>query len=311
MYRDRAITVVIPCHNVATHVGAVIESVPAWVDRVVAVEDGSRDGTYETLMPFARGRVLVLRHERNEGMGAAMLTGTEEAFRGGADVVVKMDGDGQMDPQQIARLLDGVLADDVMYAKGNRLLDRPALEAMPRVRLLGNFLLSFMAKLASGYWQVLDPVNGFTALRREAWDGIDRERIHPGYFFQVDMLVELNVINARVRDVPMPARYGSERSSLRLRREIPMFARLLLDRVAHRFWSKYVVRDFSPIALFVFAGLVLFVWGLVFGIWAWWDHARQGMTTPTGTVMVSVLPLLMGFQLLLQALVLDIQQAPR
>lgn len=312
MYRDQGVAVVLPCFNVAEHVETVVRGLPDWVDHIVAVEDASTDGTAERLRAIADPRLVVLVHERNGGMGAAMRTGLEEAFRRGADIGVKMDGDGQMDPGQLPRLLDPLCGDDpVSYTKGNRLFDRRALRSMPRVRMFGNFVLTFLSKLASGYWHLLDPVNGYAAIRRDAWHAIDVERLHRGYFYQADILVELNIIDARVRDVAIPARYGSERSSLRIRREVPVFSGLLIRRMFHRFWTKYVVRDFSPIALFALTGSILFLWGALFGAWAWWDHARQGLVTPTGTVMLSVLPLFVGFELLLQALVLDIQHTPR
>ena len=312
MYRGQSVAVVLPCFNVAAHVEEVVRGLPKWVDQVIAVEDASTDGTAERLQAIADDRLVVLVHDRNRGMGAAMRTGLDEAFRRGADIGVKMDGDGQMDPTQLPRLLDPLIGvDAVSYTKGNRLIHRRGLGSMPRVRVVGNFVLSFLAKLASGYWHLLDPVNGYTAIRRDAWEAIDVERMHGGYFYQADILVELNIIDARVRDIPIPARYGSERSSLSIRREVPQFGRLLLGRTWHRFWTKYVLRDFSPVALFALSGAVLFLWGTLFGAWAWWDHARQGLITPTGTVMVAVLPLLVGFQLLLQALVLDIQHTPR
>lgn len=312
MYRGQCIAVVIPCFNVSEHIESVVRGLPEWVDHIVAVEDASTDGTSARLRSIDDPRLVVVRHERNGGMGAAMRSGLDEALRLGADIGIKMDGDGQMDPDQLPRLLDPLCGEDpISYTKGNRLLDRRALARMPRVRMFGNFVLTFLAKLASGYWHLLDPVNGYTAIRREAWQALDVDRLHGGYFYQADILVELNIIDARVRDIAIPARYGAERSSLRIHREVPVFGGLLVRRTLHRFWIKYVVRDFSPIALFGLTGSILFLWGVLFGAWAWWDHARQGLVTPTGTVMLSVLPLFVGFELLLQALVLDIQHTPR
>lgn len=308
--RSEQVFVVIPCYQVASHIEAVVAGVPDYVDGIVAVDDASTDGTLAALQAIADPRLTVVRHERNRGVGAAMVTGFGKAAELGADVLVKLDGDGQMDPAHVQQLLEA-LGDGYDYAKGNRLLDQRALRAMPRSRLIGNFALTFLTKLASGYWHVLDSQNGYIAIRRRTWEALDHERIADGYFFENDMLVNLNIIGARVKDVAMPARYQGERSSLRIGRIVPSFALLLLRRTIYRFYNKYVLQDFSPIALFVFAGLPLCLWGLGYGIYAWWDHARQGVVTPTGPVMISVLPLLMGFQLLLQALVLDIQQSPR
>jgi glycosyltransferase involved in cell wall biosynthesis len=310
MYKEHRVHVVIPCFNVVDRAGEVIAGIPSFVDGIVAVDDGSTDGTSELLDRLSDGRLRVLHHERNRGVGAAMVTGLQCAAEEGADILVKIDGDGQMDVRYLPELLEA-LVDGYDYAKGNRLLDQRALAAMPRARLFGNFALTFLTKLASGYWHILDSQNGFVAIRRPVWEALDSGRIANGYFFENDMLVHLNILNARVKDIPMPARYQGERSNLRVGRIVPSFTWLLVRRTVHRFFWKYVLRDFSPIALFVFAGLPLFLWGIIFGAWAWWDHARQNIVTPTGTVMISVLPLLLGFQLLLQALVLDIQESPR
>jgi glycosyltransferase involved in cell wall biosynthesis len=254
---------------------------------------------------------VVVTHERNRGVGGAMVTGFQKAAELGADVMVKVDGDGQMHPDHLPVLLEPLAEDGYDYAKGNRLLDRAALGAMPRVRLVGNLAMTFLTKLASGYWHLLDPQNGYVAIRTDTWRLLDRDRIASGYFFENDMLVHLNILGARVKDVPMPARYEDEPSSLRVHRIIPVFTWLLISRMVYRFYTKYMLLDFSPIALFVLTGLPLFFWGLGFGAWAWWVNAEQGKFASTGTVMLSVLPLLVGFQLLLQALVLDIQQSPR
>lgn len=282
------------------------------MDSIVAVNDGSDDATPGVLEASNDPRLLTVRHERNRGVGAAMRSGLQRAAELQGDILVKVDGDGQMDFHDLPRLLDALVADDRYgYAKGNRLLYAAGLKEMPRGRRFGNFALTFLMKLASGYWHVVDPQNGFVAIRRPTWELLDPARIADGYFFENDMLINLNILDVRVRDVPMPARYGAERSHLRLRRVVPSFAGLLLRRLLYRFYTKYVLRDFSPIALFVFAGLPLLLWGIGFGGWSWWDHAQRGVVTPTGTVMLAVLPLLIGFELLLQALVLDIQSSPR
>ena len=311
MYEGQRVFVVLPCFNVAGQVGAAIADVPAWVDGIVAVDDASTDETATMLTTVCDPRLVVVRHERNRGVGGAVATGFERAAELGADILVKVDGDGQMDLAYLQPLVEALISDDYDYAKGNRLLDRAALARMPRVRLIGNVILTLLTKLASGYWHLLDPQNGFVAIRAATWARLDRGRIFHGYFFENDMLVNLNIQGARVKDVPMPARYGDEPSSLRVRRVIPLFSWLLLNRTVYRFYMKYILLDFSPIALFVLAGLPLFLWGVGFGAYSWWVNAHQGTFASTGAVMLSVLPLLLGFQLLLQALVLDIQQSPR
>lgn len=312
MYRGQRVCVVIPCYNVAPHIAAVLAAVPAYVDQIIAVDDGSRDDTLKMLEAATDKRVEVVRHDRNRGVGAAMRTGLARGAEAGADLLVKVDGDDQMDLAELSKLLDALVDDPRSgYAKGNRLVDQKALSRMPRLRVIGNFALTFLTKLASGYWYVVDPQNGYLAIRRVVWELLDPARISDGYFFENDMLVGLNILDIPVRDVPIPARYGDERSYLRVRRVLLPFAFLLIRRTIYRVYAKYMLRDFSPIALFLLAGLPLFIWGVVFGAYQWWSHAQEGIATPTGTVIVSVVPLILGFQLLLQALVLDIENSPR
>jgi glycosyltransferase involved in cell wall biosynthesis len=312
VYRGQDVCVVIPCYNVAPHIAGVLSAMPDYVDRVIAVDDGSRDDTIKALEAANDKRVEVIRHERNRGVGAAMRTGLARGAQAGADLLVKVDGDGQMDLGDLTKLLDPLIDDPRYgYSKGNRLADQKALSRMPRLRVIGNFAMTFLTKLASGYWYVVDPQNGYLAIRRVVWERLDPERISDGYFFENDVLVGLNILDIPVKDVPIPARYGDERSYLRVRRVLAPFAFLLLRRTFYRVYMKYMLRDFSPIALFLLAGLPLFIWGVVFGAYQWWNHAQQDIATPTGTVIVAVVPLILGFQLLLQALVLDIQNSPR
>jgi glycosyltransferase involved in cell wall biosynthesis len=303
---------VIPCYNVAPHIADVLAAVPEYVDQVVAVDDGSRDDTVKIVESATDRRVELLRHEKNRGVGAAMRTGLVHGAKAGADLLVKVDGDGQMDLADLKKLLDALVDDPRYgYAKGNRLVDQKALSQMPRLRYIGNFVLTFLTKLASGYWYVVDPQNGYLAIRRTVWEHLDPERISEGYFFENDMLVGLNILDIPVKDVPIPARYGDERSQLRVRRVLFPFFFLLIRRTFYRIYMKYMLRDFSPIAVFLIFGIPLFVWGVAFGAYQWWTHAQVNVVTPTGTVIVAVVPLILGFQLLLQALVLDIQNSPR
>jgi glycosyltransferase involved in cell wall biosynthesis len=304
--------VVVPCYNVASHIAEVLSAIPEYVDRVVAVDDGSRDETVKVVEATSDKRVELIRHDKNRGVGAAMRTGLARGAEAGADLLVKVDGDGQMDLADLTKLLDALVDDPRYgYAKGNRLVDQKSLSQMPRLRFIGNFALTFLTKLASGYWYVVDPQNGYLAIRRVVWERLDPARISDGYFFENDMLVGLNILDVPVKDVPIPARYGDERSSLRVRRVLFPFFFLLIRRTFYRVYMKYMLRDFSPIALFLLFGIPLFGWGVVFGAYQWWTHAELGIVTPTGTVIVAVVPLILGFQLLLQALVLDIQNSPR
>jgi dolichol-phosphate mannosyltransferase len=311
MYKAHSITVVLPCFNVCDQIQAVVETIPDYVDRIIAVDDASSDTTLQVLRSLSDPRLVVIAHSRNLGVGGAMITGFQKGAELGSDILVKVDGDGQMNSSLMSSLLDPIIEDGFEYAKGNRLRDRRALKSMPTMRRFGNFTLTFLTKMASGYWHIMDSQNGYVAICRATWLMIDPDTISNGYFFENDMLVNLNILRARVKDVPMPAIYQGEPSSLLVRHIIPIFTWLLLRRTLYRFTVKYVVQDFSPIALFILAGLPLFIWGVGFGAYAWWHSAREGVFASTGVVMVSVLPLLIGFELLLNALVLDIHESPR
>ena len=182
---------------------------------------------------------------------------------------------------------------------------------MPKTRLVGNIALTFLTKLATGYWQIFDPANGYTAVKAASLAKIRLEDVHRRFFFENDMLLQLSLIDARVKDVPIPARYGDETSSLNPLRVLFTFPPLLFHRGLRRVWHNYVVRDFNPIALFLFLGAILVTWGTAFGLYTWIANSMKDQVTPAGTVMLSVLPFFIGFQLLLQAIVLDIQHSPK
>jgi len=311
MYRGLSVAVAIPAYRAEKTIGQVIGTLPDLVDRIVVVDDASPDGTGQALAALNDARLDVVVHERNRGVGGAMKSAFHRCLELGADVVVKMDSDGQMDPAELPALLDALVDTGCDYAKGNRFLDGHALRAMPRVRLYGNLVLTFLTKMASGYWHIFDPQNGYVAARASILRRLELDEIADDYFFENDMLVHLNILESRVVDVPMPARYGDERSSMRLGAVLRRFPFRLVDRLRKRVWQRYVVRDFSPVALFLFLGAPLLLAGLGFGAWAWYESARTGVVSSTGRVMLSVLPIVIGFQLILQAVLLDISSSPR
>ena len=311
MFRDTRVHVVIPAYNVAPHLGAVLRGIPAFVDTVTVVDDGSTDDTAEAAKNVGDPRVTVLGSPTNEGVGGAMARGFEHALTQGDGIIVKMDGDGQMDPADLPRLLEPIVDGRCDYAKGNRFLRSRELDIMPRARLAGNFVLTFLTKLASGYWNVFDPQNGYLAITSGTLRLLDLGRLSRRYFFENDMLINLNIFDARVCDVAMPSRYGTERSSMRLGRILCSFPFHLFRGYWHRFYRKHVLRDFSPVALFMLTGLPLLAWGTGFGLYTWGQSWLQNQFASTGTVMLSVLPFLVGFELVLQALVLEIRDTPR
>ena len=311
MYKNNRIVVVAPCRNEAAHIGQVISTMPGFVDYIIVVDDCSSDGTAAAAEQSGDSRVSVLKPDSNQGVGGATILGYQKGLELGGDVLVKMDGDGQMPPEFLQNLLEAVIDKEFDYAKGNRFLAGESLALMPKHRLLGNVALTFMTKLASGYWHVFDPQNGYTAIKSRSLRMLNLNKVHKRFFFENDMLVALNFHSSRVADVAIPSRYGNEVSDLNPIKIGMTFPFLLLQRFTRRIYQRYVLRDFSPVALFLFMGLVLFLWGAGFGVYLWIETAVTGMATPTGTIMLALLPLILGFQLLLQAIVLDIANTPK
>ncbi len=311
MYEGYRVAAVVPAYNEASHLAEVIRQMPALVDLIIVVDDHSSDGTAASATGVGDPRVHVTQHPIQRGVGGATVTGMQRALELHADLMVKVDGDGQMDPAHIASLLDPLVHDVYDYAKGNRFLHRDALRQMPLHRLMGNMLLTFATKLASGYWHIFDPQNGYVAIKATALRALDLRRLAAGFFFENDMLIHLNVLNLRVKDVAIPARYGDEQSSVRVSRILLTFPFYLARGFWTRMWEKYVLRDFSPIALFWLAGLPLLLWGTFFGGATWVHSLVSGRAATSGTVMLSVLPFLVGFELILQAIILEIRETPR
>lgn len=311
MYRGRRVAVVIPAYNVAPQIAGVVKGIPDFVDEIVVVDDASIDQSAQIVAGLSDARLTLLRHDRNQGVGAAMCTGFRLALERGAEIVVKMDGDGQMDPAALPALLEPIVADGYDYAKGNRFLCEDALREMPKVRLVGSFILTFLVKLASGYWHVFDPVNGFLAIDAAMLRRLPLDKLARRYFFESDMLIHLNVFRARVKDVAIPARYGDERSMMSLRRVLLTFPLYLSKGFWYRIYERHVLREFSPVAVFWVLGSMLLIWGTAFGATTWIRSIALGRVATTGTVMLSVLPFIVGFQLVLQAILAEIQDSPR
>lgn len=311
MIEGRSVAVVIPAYRVEREIADVVAGMPDFVDRILVVDDASPDATSAVVEALRDPRVMLVRHAVNKGVGGAMATGFRAALETGAQLIVKCDGDGQMDPRDIGSLLRPLLSGRAEYAKGCRFHHFGDLSRMPRVRLGGNIGLTFLTKLASGYWHVLDPQNGFVAIRSDVLRRLPIDRLARGYFFENDMLIRLNALEARVEDVPLPSRYGGEESSLRPGRILVEFPFRLLAGFFRRLFWRYVFYDVSPVALFFLSGAALFLFGTVFGAYHWIRNAARAIPTPTGTVILAAMPVILGFQLLLQAMVLDVQNSPR
>ncbi len=305
------VAVVIPAFKVAEQIGAVIREMPTLVAHIIVVDDASPDRSGDAAAAVGDPRVQVVSHERNLGVGGAMLTGYRRALEVDADIVVKIDGDGQMDPTQLTELVRPIVRGEADYTKGNRFLHAAALKRMPIRRRIGNLGLSFMTKAASGYWDVFDPTNGYTAIDARVFEMLEESLIDRRWYFETSMLLALSRVRAVVRDVAIPARYGQEKSSLSESAALLGFPPRLFSAFLQRIWYSYFVTDFSPLALFLIAGVPLTLFGLLWGIDHWIASARTGVEASTGTVMIAVLPLILGAQLLMQAFVIDIQSGSR
>ena len=307
---EPTVAVVIPCYRVADRIAAVVRSIPARYGPIVCVDDASPDDVAGALDALDDPRVVIVRHRCNRGVGGAVKTGWAEALARGADVVVKMDGDGQMRGEDLDALVAPVLDGSADLAKGNRFVDHRALRAMPRTRLIGNAALSFAVKAVSGYWNMLDPTNGFVAVRGDVLRGLDHAVLADRYFFETSLLVESNIARARVADVALPARYGDEPSSLRIGTVARTFPRMLTTALARRFYWRYLIEEFGVVSMSVLLGAPMVLCGATFGAWRWAQSVRTGVPATAGTVFVAALPIILGVQLLLVALVLDVLASP-
>jgi len=306
------IAVVIPCYRVAAHVVPLINSIGPEVDWIIAVDDACPERSGDVIERSCHdARVTVLRHAENQGVGGAVMTGYLAARALPAEVVVKLDGDGQMDPGLIPALVALVLCGRADYVKGNRFYRLANVSAMPAARLFGNAALSFMTRLSSGYWQVFDPTNGFTAIHRSLLHELDLEHIAKRYFFESDLLYHLNQLRAVVADLPMKAVYADETSSLQPMRMIGPFLRGNLHNFGRRLVYSYFLRGFSAASVELMLGVPLFLFGIIFGVTHWWQSVVDHVPSTAGTVMLAALPVIIGVQLLLSWLTFDIAAEPR
>jgi glycosyltransferase involved in cell wall biosynthesis len=307
MLEGKRVAVVVPAHDEEGLIGGTLATIPDFVDRIYVVDDFSQDATAERAHEAGDPRVEVISHAQNEGVGAAIVTGYKRALAEGIDVVCVMAADGQMDPADLEQLAGAVARGEVDYAKANRLFTGQAWQLMPRHRYLGNAVLSMLTKIASGYWHVADSQSGYTAISRELLERLDLDRVYRRYGFPNDMLVHLNVWNARVRDFPSRPIYGQgERSGIRLSRVVPTIAWLLLKGFFWRLREKYVIRDFHPLVFFYVFGILLTLAGLVLGV-VETVLRLMGNELTTPTMILVALLLISGSQFTLFAMWFDME----
>ncbi len=302
------ITVIIPCYKVASQIEQVLNGIPDCVDEIITVDDCSPDDTGRVLERLSQqdSRIAVIRNSRNMGVGGAVVAGFQEALRRGCDIVIKLDGDGQMNTSHIAEMVQAIESEDYDFVKGNRFYDKLALRKMPLLRKIGNFGMSFLVKVSSGYWQISDPTNGFFAIRKETLQSIDMGWLSPRFFFESSLICELYYTGAKIKEISMPAIYGEEKSNLSILKSLLTFPPKLLCRWLRRLWLSYYVYDFNIGSLYFAAGSLSFLFGLIFGIIRWVQFASAGIPAPMGTIMIAVLTFICGFQMLLAAFQYDL-----
>lgn len=305
------IAIVVPCYKVKRHILEVLESIDSTIAKIYVVDDACPEGTGKYVIDNCRdSRISVLFNEVNTGVGGAVVAGYVQALKDDMDIVVKVDGDGQMDCKLISKFSRPIVEGKADYTKGNRFNSIDSLVSMPFVRKIGNALLSFVNKASSGYWKVMDPTNGFTAIHKTALSLLPLEKLSKRYFFESDMLFRLGTIRAVVRDVSMDSKYGDEESNLLISRVVFEFTPLYIKSFFKRVFYTYFLRDFNIASIELIVGSLLMLFGVFFGAFEWLESGRTGIPASTGTVMIAILPLIIGFQLLLSSMHYDLANSP-
>ena len=305
------IAVAIPCYRVTQQVMGVIEAIGPEVEAIYAVDDACPEGSGRFIEQHNRDpRVRVLYNSENHGVGGAVIRAYHAAMNDRMDIIVKIDGDGQMDPSLLPLFVRPLLEGRADYTKGNRFFRPESMQGMPPVRLFGNAVLSFVTKLSSGYWNVMDPTNGYTAIRTCVLAELPLDKLEQRFFFETDMLFRLNTVRAVVKDVPMDSVYANERSNLKISRVLPEFLGKHLSRLGRRYVYNYLVRDFNVGTLYSLFGALLLGGGAVFGLWHWVTGIVQDQPATSGTVMLAALPVFIGVQCLIAFLHHDVSNVP-
>jgi len=309
---DVFVSVIIPSYRVKNHILGVIEKIGPEVSKIYVVDDCCPEKSGEFVIKNnIDTRVTVIFNAVNLGVGGSVKTGYLAALADNADIIVKIDGDGQMDPKLINSFISPIIRGDADYTKGNRFYNLDELGQMPKIRLFGNSVLSFMTKISSGYWNLFDPTNGYTAINSSVLADLSLNKISNRYFFETDMLFRLNLLRAVVRDVPMSAKYTDEVSNLRIGKILIEFSFKHMRNFIKRIFYSYYLRDMSLASFELPIGMAFTSFGMFYGICSWLNSVNKGVETSAGTVMLSALPLLMGVQLMLAFLSFDISNTPK
>jgi len=307
-FKNHSIAVVIPCYRVEKQIQKVVAEIPNYVTSIILVNDASPDKTGEVIEELAtkNSKITVLHHAKNQGVGGSMITSFQKAIQQNNEIVIKIDGDGQMNVSYFDKLLHAVLEEKYGFAKGNRFFDRKMIQKMPTIRRTGNIGMGFLIKMASGYWNLFDPTNGFFCIHTAVLKKIDFKRLSKRFFFESSLLIELYYTGTKIKDIAMPAIYADEKSNLSIWKTLFTFPPKLCKAFLRRIWLRYFVYDFNIGSLYIFFGVPLFFFGLIFGIIKWVHYASLHTPTPTGTIMIAVISLVLGFQMLLAAVQYDV-----
>jgi len=307
--QELKVAVVIPCYKVSRSLENLLGKIGHEIALIYCVDDACPDMSYKVAEKCSNvdRRIKVIKHNINKGVGGAMVTGYKRALTDGMDIVVKVDGDGQMNPAEIERLIRPLVEGRSDYAKGNRFYDMTCLSEMPKVRLIGNILLSFLSKFSTGYWHLFDPTNGFTAIQSKVLKLIPLDKLNERYFFETDFLFRLNIVNAVVHDIPMNAKYGDEESNLKIHSILFNFPFLHLKILLKRIFYNYFLRNFSIASINLVIGLILLIYGLIYGFSHWTNGSEP---TSAGVVMMAALPIIIGMQSLLSFIGYDMSSSP-
>lgn len=309
---DKKVAVVIPTYKAINSIIDVISKIDKNIDFIYVVDDSCPQNSGQFVIDNCTdSRVVVIKHECNLGVGGATISGFRQAIKDGCDIIVKIDSDGQMNPELIPIFVKPILEGKADYTKGNRFFNPEDVTGMPIVRLVGNAGLSFLTKLSSGYWNIFDPTNGFVAINAKLASVLPLDKIHKRYFFESDMLFRLNLARAVVCDIPMKAIYGNEVSSLSPLRELPRFFWMNIKNASKRIFYNYFLRDFNLASLNLLFGFLLFIGGIFFGAYEWFLSIKSYVPATSGTVMLAAMPIFLGFTMLLNFFSYDFSNIPK
>ena len=312
MYKENKIAVVVPVYNEENLIGETLYGIPKYIDKVYVIDDCSTDETPKIIKKFANkdSRIVYIRHEKNKGVGAAIVSGYKKAKEDDIDIAAVMAGDNQMDPEELPKLLDPIVEGRADYTKGNRLFGYEYVRNMSKFRYTGNIVLTFLTKIASGYWHLMDPQNGYTAISKKCLETINLDSIYPGFGYPNDLLVKLNFHSFRVLDVSIPARYGREKSYIKYRKYIVKVAWLLLKDFFWRLKWKYLALSFHPLVFFYIVGILLLFMGFFGGLYSlYYKFVLGGSLFIRG--VLSLLFFIIGVQMFLFAMLFDMQEERR